>query len=205
MCKLIPFESTDQGKLGDPKQMPIAALDPKTRQPTELVFALVAAVGTPIEFFIRLLEEELGRRRYTCVTRQLSSYTSALMLETPPPAPGCDEYTRIRTLMKRGDEIRRPRRRGDETRGDVLALLAIADIHDGRRDQAERPGTATILRQIKHPDEVYTLRQVYEDGFHLIGLYCPRQQRRQYLEVQKGMHAEQAEELISIDEHEPEA
>ena len=46
------------------------------------------------------------------------------------------------------------------------------------------------------------LRQVYGDGFHLVGLYCPRIERIENL-IQRGASEQEAQDLIQRDEHEP--
>lgn len=47
------------------------------------------------------------------------------------------------------------------------------------------------------------MREVYGDGFHLVGLYCPRNERERHLKLQYGMSQEDIETLIGRDEEEP--
>lgn len=71
------------------------------------------------------------------------------------------------------------------------------------RGDKER-GLAFVFRQLKHPEEVYLFRQVYEDGFHLVGINSPRTARLRRLEVEKSVDTGKAEKLVDRDEHEEE-
>ena len=119
------------------------------------------------------------------------------LAESYPPQ-GVTEAQRVDALMTRGNQARELARMGE-----VLALCAINDIHDRRSPpDAILPKKAFILRQLKHPDEVYRLRKVYGDGFHLVGLYCPRDDRERHLRIQYGMSDEDIKKLIDRDEEE---
>lgn len=163
----------------------------------ELVFGLAAAVGTPLDFFASRLDETLRRRGYQVETIRLSSLMEAFRLNTRPPPDGAKEYERLQSLMTRGDELRKKLKRGD-----ILALCAAAQINSKRSTpETQLPGKAFILRQLKHPDEVYRLRQIYGDGFHLLGLYAPTDSRRKNL-IEMGMTENQTGALIQRDEDE---
>lgn len=147
------------------------------KKTTEMVFGIVAAVGTPIRFATNTLEAALRLRGYEPAVLHLSSYTKAIQLETAWPPTDADEYTRISTLMKRGNELREK-----AGRGDILAAFAAAEINSRRTGEppGALPTSAFVLRQLKHPDEIYALRHIYGDGFHAIGVYCPKRVRRDY-------------------------
>ena len=150
-------------------------------------------------FVTNTLGAALRQRGYESTVLHLSSYTKAVQLDTPWPRENADEYTRISTLMKRGDELREK-----AGRGDILAAFAAAEINSRRTGEvpAALPTSAFILRQLKHPDEIYALRRIYGDGFHAIGVYCPKKERRDYLMLKEGMEDEQADDLIARDENE---
>ena len=95
----------------------------------EMVFGLIAAVGTPVRFVTNALAEALRLRGYQPDVLQLSTYTKAIELDTPWPEEGADEYTRISTLMRRGNELREKAQRGD-----ILAEFAAAHINSERGD-----------------------------------------------------------------------
>lgn len=63
--------------------------------------------------------------------------------------------------MDAGNQLRK-----DHERGDVFALSAVGAIQQARRrrnagDDGPSPKTAYVVRSLKHPDEVRTLREVY--------------------------------------------
>lgn len=102
--------------------------------------------------------------------------------------------TRLRTKTKRGD---------------ALAVLAVGKIK-AQRTTPDVGRQCTILRSLKTPMEVQTLREVYGDRFVAIGLHAPREERHQNLarklaESAGGRaddHLAEAEQLIAIDQRE---
>ena len=176
----------------------MAKAKPKRIRP-ELIVGLVAAIGTPIDLFIEMLSEALSARSYRSELVRLSSFAKGIRLDTQPPPDGATEYERLDTFIKLGNELR------EKTgRGDVLARFAAASISSKRSGPTVAiPSTAFILRQLKHPHEVQLLREIYGDRFHLIGLYCGRDERENTLHVHGKMKPEQARELIERDQYEP--
>ena len=101
-------------------------------------------------------------------------------------------------LMNGGNELRKT------TGGtDALALAAVADINSRRPASADGErflsGRAFVFNQLKHPDEAITLRTIYRDAFHLIGVHCAEEVRREYLTVGRSMSQQEADILISRD------
>ena len=89
--------------------------------------------------------------------------------------------------------------------GEALALLAAACIAGERPGDEDLPvldGHAFILRQLKHPREAVWLRGIYQEGFHLIGAYCPEDLRKSLLREEGETTTREADELIRIDEEE---
>src|ERR1700745_1973740 len=100
------------------------------KKAAEMVFGIIAAVGTPVRFVTNTLEAALRQRGYQSNVLHLTTYTKAIRLETPWPQADADEYTRISTLMKRGNELREK-----AGQGDILALFAAAEINSRRTGQ----------------------------------------------------------------------
>ena len=81
-------------------------------------------------------------------------------------------------------------------RGDALALAGINEIQ-ARRSKISgspdkpAPAYAYILHQLKHPDEVDLLRQVYGPSFLLIAGHAPRRERIEELSKQMARAASQ--------------
>ncbi len=174
---------------------------------SELVFGVVAAVGTDLDAFESLLSDLLIRFGYKTATTRLSAFldraASVQALETT--LDSSSEFARIKSHMDAGNELRE---RYDQ--GDVLALLAVSDIlrrrgFDATRDSDEQPqplrSTVHLLRSLKHPDEVQALRRIYGPGVFLIALHSHEEDRLEYLD-RKGLTAGQAKELIDRDQDE---
>jgi deoxycytidylate deaminase len=176
-----------------------SVLQPIQSDDPELFFGIVSAVGTPVGFFLGTLKKQLEKHGYEAHELRLSGYPVLLKVPTPPPEPGIGEFARINTLMDMGDEARRITQRGD-----ILALFASSFISSQLRPKAAGTGKkrAYIFRQLKHPDEVYALREIYGDAFHLLGLYSPRKIRHDNLVYQKVMDDGDADILMNRDEYE---
>src|SRR5579864_3335855 len=185
----------------------------------ELVIGLVGAVGTDLQRITDLLAQELKTFRYNTTVpdtgenairlsgllHQLPKYQSLKKIK--------DEYDYISEHMTAGDDFRK-----STERNDALAVLAISRIirireivekHGKLRDKII-PRQAYILRSLKNPAELNTLREIYGNAFYLIAAYSPRKVRRQYLasriasrrRVPASALYDKAESLIQRDEEE---
>ncbi len=142
----------------------------------ELFVGLVGAVGTDLELVVRLLTDSLATVRYSTkrtksgetsirLARLLHKVTKYKGLKTEPVDVYTDEH------MSAGDDFRKITERDD-----ALALLAITEIMDERKDASERQllvnnviqRRAFILRSLKNPKELRTLREVYDAAFYLL-------------------------------------
>lgn len=171
---------------------------PEPEEP-ELVIALVAGVGAPLDRVQATLEAQLRTLGYRSEVVHLSKLTKSFAeLRTPLPRSSASEAERIDAMMNRGDEAR-------ETTGrnDILALAAIGEILATRGSgTTPLPRRAFILRQLKRPEEVFRLRETYGDGFHLVGVYCSKHIREGELR-RRGVSQDDVNRLIERDEHEP--
>lgn len=175
---------------------------------TELIFGLVGALGSDLDLVIKALSDSMSLVGYTCQTIKLSQ----LLHEIDKwEFPETTEEERIKIHMDRGNELRE-----NLERGDALAVLAIGAIREERESvtgDPKKPSAlkAYILRSLKHPDEVSTLRRIYGDNFILIAAYSPRETRIQTLArkiadshhaFQSAEHRPTAEALLQRDEAE---
>ncbi|HYW09966.1 MAG TPA: anti-phage dCTP deaminase [Longimicrobium sp.] len=184
-----PLENESKSRRG------LLSLD-HPRQP-ELVFGLVAPIGTPIEGFVGTLGRALQQRGYTTCVHKLSKFLD----ETTFPNSeyiGTEKFRRYMRLMDQGDLLREK-----TATADILALYAVSELLSERplEGPKHKNGTAQILRQLKHPEEVYRLRSIYGDAFILLGLYCPRPIRVLHLS-NEGMSTDEIDQLIRRDEEE---
>ncbi|MBC8736872.1 hypothetical protein F6X40_08605 [Paraburkholderia sp. UCT31] len=168
----------------------------------ELVVGLVGPVGVDLDPVISVLISELKNLNYESILVRLSKQIENFF--------GTDhskdrEDRRIVSLMDEGTRLRTV-----SGRGDAVALLAIAEIKRLREEQYAGASEkhAYILRSLKHPHEVQTLRNVYGEGFFLISAYSPREVRVNALAERisksafqkKGDARAKAERIVERDE-----
>jgi deoxycytidylate deaminase len=154
---------------------------------SELVVALVAAVGTDVGLVAEQIATQLARFEYQSEVFRLSDYLAERAEESYDDRP-FDEQ--LWAAMSEGDKLRQ-----EWDRDDALALQAISDIVATRREKSGReietgPGDsepanlerfAFILRSLKTPDELETLRAVYGPRLVVIGAYSPIDKRLEHL------------------------
>ena len=166
---------------------------------SEIVIGLVGAVGTNMNDVINHINDYLRRSplRYEPFPIKLSRDVIERNFELSPQSA----YERINLLMNAGNELRK-----QANDCSILVQGAMAIIKNRRRcDEASAPissdQTAYIIDSLKHPEEVWRLRQVYGRGLYLIGVYASPSRRKTRLE-ESPMTSEEADHLLRRDEHE---
>src|SRR5712692_257226 len=167
----------------------------------ELVAGLVAAVGTDLELVCTALRDSLSAVNYKWETIRLSHLLQEIPQEPWKSLPLTPEDERLNKHMDAGNQLRETIKRGD-----ALALLAIGAIREVRENFMHKvnkpiPRQVYILRSLKHPDEVSTLRKIYGPGFVLLAAYSPREMRLQNL----ARRIAESRHLFRADECRPEA
>jgi len=185
----------------------------------ELVVGIVAPVGANLSLVHDVIDSEFERLGYNTQRVRVSSLLHQLEefsdLEATAEGP---EFERIRRHMQAGTELR-----SKTGQGDIMAMLAVAKIqqireanHGNEVAQEDRATTPLnrivyVLRSLKHPDEIRTLRDVYGDAFIVLSVYVPREERVKTLsevlavsenDSDASKYRSKAEELIKIDETE---
>jgi hypothetical protein len=174
---------------------------------SELFIALVAAVGTDLGMLTTEFETELTAYGYTTHQIRLSDFLAELQGHDFTGLP-FDE--RLWAAMDAGNQLRR-----DWGRGDALALAAISDIVATRRETApsrEEDGEDTqpvnldraafVIRSLKTPDELRTLRAVYGPRVFVVAAYSSEGDRLSHLADE--IRASRKNEDRSTWEHLPE-
>lgn len=189
---MVPSEETAQN---------LASSLPLSAAP-ELVFGLVAPIGTNLDLVTELLDQTLREMKYEAHRFRLTQ----LMREIPVNFPLQDQH-HIASFKERiayANEVRR--RLGN----DALAALAVSAIRTFRseerggqkqslpentpedRDNPDEtdeetpiPGRAYIIRQIKRPEEISLLRGVYGRQFILVAAYAPQELRTRRISEQE--------------------
>ncbi len=151
----------------------------ETSHRPELVFALVGAAGTRLADLSQELKAALANFGYHSVDIRLSGLLCNFVDWTNQIGTG--EFDRIRHLQDVGNALR-----SRLVDGAALARAGIADIREKRAASSGSPDSpasahAYILHQLKHPDEVDLLRQVYGSSFLLIAGHAPRAERVRHL------------------------
>jgi deoxycytidylate deaminase len=180
-----------------------------------LVIAIVAAVGTDIDLVMSQIGTRLDEYDYTGHNLRLSDY---LAEHTSRDFRGLPLDEKIWTAMTAGDDLRQ-----EWDRSDALVLHAISDIvatrelarEEEEEEEEEEPPNldrhAFVIRSLKTPDELETLRSVYGPRLMVIAAFSPRDARVEHLakEIQdarqskdRATWAHQPEELIDRDENE---
>lgn len=182
---------------------------PATQDP-EVVLGLVAPVGTNLDRMQSRLDGCLSLYGYQMNVVRISELIRKLVVSRgPTDAPSSSpETSRINRSMDAGNDFRFGSRRED-----ILALAAAQAIRE-QRPEAPRDGsshlsgrlarlkTAHVIRQLKHPEEVVTLRNIYGTGFYLIGVTQDEALRRAYLKNDFACTDEEIDDLVGRDEHE---
>lgn len=180
----------------------------------ELVFGLVGAVGANLDQVAEILEDELTRVGYRTHTIRVSSLLYQIKEYRSLGTNNFhSDFKKISAHMEAGSALRS--RTG---RGDILALMSVLKIRKLRQENFGSPDrppancrTAYILRSLKHPQEITSLRDIYGRAFYLIAAYSPRGARHSSLaaRIARSVHStdvtrfrDQAERLIQIDEQE---
>lgn len=161
----------------------------------ELVIGLVAPVGVNLEDVNTRLNAFFTQFGYTHNPIQVSELGKRFVDEAPELT--C-EIQRLDFAMNTGKRLREQTQRGD-----FYALLAINAINEKRKNSEPLRRYAHVIRSLKHPDEVETLRRVYGDGFFLLGISSSVASRKYYLKELKGVPEQQIDRLISRDDKEP--
>ncbi len=180
-----------------------AAGEPAPEFGSEIVIGLVAAIGTDIDAPQATLTDQLRAFGYEVRPLRLSALAEPEARKLGVELKDSPECERIRTHMRAGNRLRQHFKRDD-----WLALHALAVINSARGEGGDAPKapakTAYMVRSLKHPREVETLRQTYGPGFFLVAVYSSERERFEYLTKTKGCTEDQARELIRIDMEEEE-
>lgn len=145
----------------------------------ELVIAVVAPTGTDVDSVCREIELALRRVHYDTEFIRLTDGLKSISSAPWHPIPDSPEEDRIKALMDAGDEFC-----VSVGRRDAVALLGVADLNKRRGSILEsKDRRAFLIRSLKRPAEVRTLRQIYGPWFVLIGAVSLKEK---YKELLKG-------------------
>lgn len=141
----------------------------------ELVIALTAAVGTDVDRVAGILKTELSGFSYNAQTIHLIEELHQIERWSSLADETVDQ--RYKSHMDAGNEFRTLLGRRD-----AIALLAASCISRQRArftgdSNSPSPRTAYILRSVKKPAEIDTLRRIYGENVFVLGIYAPEDSR----------------------------
>jgi deoxycytidylate deaminase len=168
----------------------------KMEYDSELVIGLVGAVGTDLKRVKDIISERLGVFNYSCDEIKISSDIISQIANLKEEG----YYERTDRLMTAGNDLRK--KTGDFGILAKSASININAIRSSRGDGKEKSPMrrhAFIVNSLKHPDEVAALRKIYGNGFYLIGVHSLEVRRKNFLEENKKITADQAKLLIGRD------
>jgi len=178
-----------------------------TKNKPELIFGIIAKIGTDIDKVMGLISHELVQLEYEPIpiklTKLMKSRRVTAKLDTKISSTPVEE--RYTSSMDACNELRK------KVGNNSMANLAIMRISTERKKWDTKCPRAYIVRQFKRKEEIKLMRQVYGDRFVVISCYSPREARCDWLatEMAKRHHTHdpklfraKAEELILRDEDE---
>lgn len=164
--------TTDRGGQVDPRQVIITSLLSShegqniednvvaTLRP-DLVLGLVAPVGTDLQLLHDVLKQAVDAVGYDLkdihVSDLIDRHSGEFGVTVEPGSNRYDRLMRLGTALRKAFED-----------GAVPTILAIAAIREIRSQIGKGP-TVYLIRSVKHPAEVQTLRSVYGSTFLLVG------------------------------------
>ncbi len=180
-----------------------------TQRP-ELVIGFVGPAGVNLRLLCDKSAESLRGFKYKPVEIRLSKLLERYTSWTLPQSKS--EDVRIDHLQKVGHDFR-----SEHKNAAALVLAAVVAIREERMSKSGSPdipadGVAYLLNQLKHPNEVKLLRELYGSSFVLIAAHATKDTRRDNLIKQiadsEGRDKQDADiakalDIIRIDELEP--
>ena len=167
---------------------------------SELVIGLVAPVGTELDIAIGRLKEHLQIAHYE--VRQIHVAKDIIKKAVHIDLDGLSPFKQAMEKMNAGNEARKT------SQDNAILMLGVAQhiVESRCLDNREIPKPAGrlvhIIRSIKHPEEVERLREIYPQGFYLIGVNADKQRRQCFLTNRRGMNKDEAKHLMQRDENE---
>jgi len=166
----------------------------------ELVIGLASPVGVNHDDVESRLKDIFGQFNYHVNYIHLSELVFKHFNRRPPE--NVSEIERLDWAMQTGTELR-----NKYSRGDLYALMAMDEINLERVSENKtvlpRNRTVHVIRSLKHAEEVNTLRQVYGQGFFLLGVSASTESKKHYLRELKGVESEsELDRLIQRDDKE---
>jgi hypothetical protein len=196
-----------------PRQTPFQAAV-RDLAANEMIFAVVGPVGSGTSEIAETLEALLSTSGYDTKILKARDVIEAVAQHSGIHIPSSPLLAQSTALQDAGDRVRA----GSRDNG-AVAVGLIREVRASRaakQNASPGPGEpvepdgekrAFILDSLRHPQEVALLRQVYQEAFCLIGVFCHEDERLRRLQDSKYRDASRAdiEKFMERDENAPEA
>lgn len=174
-----PVRSEDAERNAPPDPAELFFGKPSPDHKPELVIALISALGTSVRGVVEDLRSALQSVGYSMERVRISELIHELHREVH--GPSIPVRSHAEQLMDEGNELR-----AAVNHGGAAAALAVAKIRSQRKQQtsganSERQGVTTVIRSLKHPDEVELLRKIYGARLLVIGVSASKPDREHAL------------------------
>lgn len=183
------------------KQYTAQNINREPQHDSELVIGLVGAVGTDLSQICEKIKKRLVAYNYKANIIRVSKDIISQFF--PPIKEEVSEFERISLLMDYGDRLR------NFSQNDSVLVDGIANLIFYSRDidakyevRLPKKRTAHIIHSLKHPLEVQRLREIYKNGFYLIGVFSDKEERLECLRSIHHCSPEEAKTLVDRDENE---
>lgn len=175
----------------------------------EVFFALIAPIGVDLNAVESALATALKSVGYNCNPIRLTQIFHDLELDYDLSHK--DEFERYKKYIEGGDRLRI-----ETKRNDIFALYGIQKLleYGPREMEDDVPSNVVhLFRQLKRPEEIQTLKQVFGRNILFISCYDSKENRvnnlvKNLLKTQRGRSRTDLEsealKIISIDEDERE-
>jgi cytidine deaminase len=141
----------------------------------DIVIGLVAPIGTDLDPVCRALAATFERLGYVSRLVRLTDYLQEVRKAFDLDLEHANEAERYDKFMTAGTKFRTAMGRGD-----ALSMVAVGAMREFRKT-FKATKHAFILRSLKHPDEVQSLRNIYGPAFVLFSMASSRTARVKHL------------------------
>ncbi|MEJ2888945.1 anti-phage dCTP deaminase [Actinomycetospora aeridis] len=174
----------------------------------EIVIGLVGALGTDLSTVETALSNALLSVGYRSGSVRISDLIKDAYARAGKPA--AEPLTKLDALMDQGDALREAINHGGAAAGLAVTAISTQRFEKSGDSNHERESFATIIRQLKHPEEVRVLRSTYGPRFVLVGAWSPREDRSKAVEKrlrqtlhpgkEQSWYVQQVSRLLARDE-----
>ena len=153
----------------------------KINNSEELVFGLVGPTGSDLNRLALEIKNSIKRFNYESTIFLATDFFQITHHDEYKEVKDGNEYNRISKFMDWGDELRKK-----SESYDIFTRHFVSKI---KKERNLIPRQAFILKSLKHPEEVNTLRYIYNDSFYLVGLWSDEDARKRFLRGHKKINS----------------